>query len=49
MGELFDAWTKVYNGYYELKKYADYNNVRIINCSSVSFIDAFERESCEID
>jgi len=43
MGELFDAWTKVYNGYYELKKYADYNKVSVFNCSSVSFIDAFER------
>ena len=43
MGELFEAWTKVYNGYYEINEYANYNNVKIINCSSVSFIDAFER------
>ena len=43
MGELFEAWTKVYNGYYELEQYAKYNNVKIYNCSSTSFIDAFER------
>lgn len=43
MGELFDAWTKVYNVYYELDEYAKYNNLNIFNCSSVSFIDAFKR------
>lgn len=43
MGELFDAWARVYKGYYEIREYAKYNRVRVFNCSSVSFIDAFER------
>lgn len=44
MGELFSAWTRVYNGYYEINEYALVNDVKIYNCSSVSFIDAFERK-----
>ena len=45
MGELFEAWTIVYNGYYLLKSYADFNHVKIYNESAESFIDAFDRKS----
>jgi hypothetical protein len=41
--ELLIDLSAMFSGYWELKKYADYLNVKIINHTEDSFIDAFER------
>jgi len=43
MNELFTAWSLVFKGYYDLKQYALHLNARIINISTKTYIDAFER------
>jgi hypothetical protein len=41
--ELFFAWAKMFEGYWEIRKYAEHKNCQIINLSSKSYIDAFPR------
>ena len=43
MGELFHTWSKVYNGYFNLKHYAATRKCEIYNASVKSYIDAFPR------
>jgi hypothetical protein len=43
MHEILFAFKKMFEGYWEIKKYAIYRNVNILNRSSISFIDAFEK------
>jgi len=43
MDELFMAWSLVFKGYHNLKQYAFYLNARIINISTKTYIDAFDR------
>lgn len=43
MGELFHTWSKVYNGYFNLKHYAAYRGCSIYNAGRKSYIDAFPR------
>ncbi len=43
MDEIFVAWAKVFWGYLMLENYAKQKNVKILNASEISFIDAFER------
>jgi hypothetical protein len=38
-------YANMFASYWELKKYATYKNIRIINCTKGSFIDAFERHN----
>ncbi len=45
MGDMFTGFGKLFNEYYDIKKWADYNEIKIYNESSVSFIDAFNRKS----
>lgn len=42
--DFFWIWSKTFEGYESVKKYADYRNVRIFNSSPESFIDAFPRK-----
>lgn len=41
--EIFDAYSKIHYGYWVLRGYAEYHNIRIINLSNKSYIDAFDR------
>lgn len=43
ISELFFAWAKVFEEYTATNNYAHSLNAKIINCSNISFIDAFER------
>ncbi|MCB0751468.1 MAG: hypothetical protein KDC52_08350, partial [Ignavibacteriae bacterium] len=43
MSDLLPTLGRMFKGYDELQKYAIHKNVRVINQSSKSFIDAFER------
>lgn len=47
MHELLFDLAKMFAGYHELKRYADYVEATIFNCSKDSFIDAFQRISIE--
>jgi hypothetical protein len=42
--EIFEAWAKVFKGYWAIEKYAKYCGSKIYNASEVSFIDIFERK-----
>ncbi len=44
MASQFLSLHKVFRGYEVLRDYADHQNVRIINASTKSYIDAFERQ-----
>jgi hypothetical protein len=43
--EALRLYAFMFESYHNLKKFADINNVKIINCSPNSFIDAFERKN----
>ena len=43
MASQFLSLHKVFRGYEVLREYADYRNVRVLNASSKSYIDALER------
>jgi hypothetical protein len=45
MHEIFDAFTKVFVGYHNLEEYSQYRDVKILNASKKTYIDAFERYS----
>ena len=45
--ELFQCFTNVFNNYWLLREYADYNLVKVFNASSKSYIDSFERITIE--
>lgn len=40
----FNNLKRLFYGFYQIRKYADYNQCKIINTSKESFIDAFDRE-----
>lgn len=42
--EVLTAYSKMFEGYIELAKYAKTKNVNIYNCTKESFIDAFKRK-----
>ena len=44
MASQFLSLHKVFRGYEVLRDYADHQNVRIVNASTKSYIDAFERQ-----
>lgn len=44
MDEAFHAWARVFHGYWRMRDYAHSRNSRIVNISSPSFVDAFERK-----
>ena len=41
---LIYAYGKMFEGYYELKKYADYKGLKVYNASEYSWINVFERK-----
>ncbi len=41
--DIFAAWSRVFEAYWALRDYADYLNVKVINKSRKSYIDAFDR------
>ena len=43
MHEILFAFSKMFEGYWEVKEYAEIVGAEILNASSVSFIDAFKR------
>ncbi len=43
MSELLPTLGRMFKGYDELQKYALHKNIRIVNQSSISYIDAFKR------
>ncbi len=43
MDEALFAFARVFSGYQQIKKYADYRKTRIVNMTEGSFVDAFER------
>lgn len=43
MHELLRDFAKMFEAYHQIREYANKCNVRIINCTKDSFIDAFER------
>jgi hypothetical protein len=45
MGDLFHALANMFEGYWQIEKYAEFLGAQICNASSVTFIDAFERKS----
>lgn len=45
MGEILIDLARMFDGYYKLRDYANYCNVKVYNCSEYSFIDAFERKT----
>lgn len=45
--EFFLAWSRTFEGYHVLKKYADYMNVNIYNTTLKSYIDAFKKIKLE--
>ncbi|MBM3106679.1 hypothetical protein IIE18_16235 [Pseudomonas sp. V1] len=47
IGELFVRWGEVFLVYHRISTYADNKNVKIINSSSKSYIDAFERQALD--
>lgn len=49
MSELLRDFAWMYDGYYKLKEYADSVGCRIVNKTPGSFIDAFERETDNVD
>lgn len=42
--ELYLAWARAFRGYWVVKEYAEYKSVKVINLSSKSYIDAFDRQ-----
>lgn len=42
--ELYEAWARAFRGYWVVKEYAEYKSVKVINLSSKSYIDAFDRQ-----
>lgn len=44
MGELMTGYSNLYNSYYELQEYAKSLDVKIINMSKKTYIDAFARK-----
>lgn len=42
--EAFHAWARVFHGYWRMRDYADYLGSHIVNISSPTFVDAFERK-----
>ena len=42
MGEILEAYSKMFNGFYEMNEYADYLNAEVYNMSNNSYLDAFE-------
>jgi hypothetical protein len=44
MGDFFHIFSRVFNSYYLLNRYALYRNNKIYNASEHSYIDAFERK-----
>jgi hypothetical protein len=44
MDEIFHAWARVFHGYWRVKEYAAHRGARIVNISTPSFVDAFERK-----
>lgn len=47
MDDLFLAWSKVFKGYFMLKKYATSRGSEIFNASAKSYIDAFSRTTLD--
>lgn len=45
MHEILRDLAQMFDSYHIIRKYADYRNCRILNCTKGSYIDAFERES----
>ena len=45
MGKFMEAMQRVMNSYYFVQDYAKSRGARVINASSLSYIDAFERKS----
>lgn len=41
---LIYAYAKMFDGYFELRKYADYKGLRVYNASEYSWINVFERK-----
>ncbi|MBP3710264.1 MAG: hypothetical protein J6I73_07685 [Treponema sp.] len=44
MGDMMSGFGKLFNEYYNIQEWANYNGTEIYNKSSVSFIDAFKRK-----
>jgi hypothetical protein len=44
MDEAFQAWARVFHGYWRMKEYANHCGSHIVNISNPSFVDAFERK-----
>ena len=44
---LIYAYAKMFDGYFELKKYADYKGLSVYNASEYSWINVFERKKLE--
>jgi hypothetical protein len=42
--EIFYVWSKVFAAYHQLNSYANQLNIKIVNASSKSYIDAFTRQ-----
>jgi len=47
MHEILRAFAQMFEGYQILRKYAEYNNVKIFNRTPNSFIDAFEKKNIQ--
>lgn len=45
MHELLFDFALMFKGYHDIKRYADSEGVKIINCTENSYIDAFERKT----
>lgn len=43
MSQLFFALSKMFEGYLQVNEYAQYQGAKIMNASSITYIDAFER------
>ena len=48
MHEALRDFAQMFDGYHQLRKYADFRGCKIVNCTKGSFIDAFERESVSL-
>jgi hypothetical protein len=44
MDEAFHAWARVFHGYWRMRDYANHRGSHIVNISSPTFVDAFERK-----
>nr|WP_314865786.1 hypothetical protein [uncultured Flavobacterium sp.] len=44
MGEILSDLSKMFQGYYYVKDYAEYKNAEVYNCTPKSYIDAFKRK-----